>query len=287
MYISGQPVLQAPERRNLSPIEGRAVPEGLEMLLLAANEAGRMKTCRDRRISLEFRSMLHSAALQSHRLAALPDIFQKGYSPFKLPLPTTVPYQAQFPQLMDSRQIPGSGCASQPLPQTEKKVPAESKASEVTVGLSPQSSFKAKSRTCFRLKSKAYRRRNVYKSIIRHMHRFFRDNITGIAHMLSGNGFSKDEIEKAFQSVKQMSDRERFTGMPKKPKGTLNTILSSKNIYVYVLKESIEEMMNGWEERGSKIWEKNVEIYRGVCERYYSKCIKLLQQSTIRPVFIQ
>eukprot|EP00826_Nyctotherus_ovalis_P036538 TRINITY_DN3248_c0_g1_i7.p1 TRINITY_DN3248_c0_g1~~TRINITY_DN3248_c0_g1_i7.p1 ORF type:complete len:256 (-),score=17.48 TRINITY_DN3248_c0_g1_i7:46-813(-) len=240
MYISGQPVLQALEREKLALIESRAIPKGLEMLLRAVNETGHTKSYGDRKINLEFRSILSSAILHSHRLLTLPDIFQTSYKPSMLPPPTTVPYQAQFPQLMSSRQIPGFKSAGQSPLHTEKQVPTENKASEITVGLSPQSSFKATSKSCSRLKSKTYRRRNVYKSIIRHMHRFFRDNINDITHMLTENGFNKGEIEKAFQNVKEMSDREKLAGMPKKPKGTLNTILSSKNIYVYVLKESIE-----------------------------------------------
>jgi len=130
------------------------------------------------------------------------------------------------------------------------------------------------------LTSKSYKRRNVYKSIVRHMHTYFKSNKEQVEIVLEKHGFNKEEIENAFANIREMSDREKCKGKPKRPKSMLSTILSDKNIYVYILKETTGEMINRWErEKDKKILEKNIEIYKGVCKKCYNKCIELLEES--------
>lgn len=136
-------------------------------------------------------------------------------------------------------------------------------------------------------KSKAYKRRNVYKSIIRHMNRYLREDRIKMTSLLENNGFSKEQIEKAYRSVKKVAERERTKGMPKKPKGVLNKILSCKNVFVYILQETLIQMINKCnQDQTNKILQKNIEIYRGVCQKYYNRCIEILAQPIIRSVFL-
>lgn len=136
-------------------------------------------------------------------------------------------------------------------------------------------------------KSKAYRKRNVYKSVVRHMYSYFRENARTMSCILEKNGFGREEIERAFQSVKELSERERLKGKPKKPKSVLHKILSTKNIYVYILKEALWTMMKNWTiNASSKVSKENIEIYKEVCGRYYSKCTMLIAKSAIVPLNI-
>jgi hypothetical protein len=154
--------------------------------------------------------------------------------------------------------------------------------------LHTQSSLEYSSGGCHQgSRSNAYQRRNVYKSIIRHMHKYFKENYQDIIRILKNNGFEKDEIEKTYVVIKRISEQERFKGTPKKPKRTLSTMISNKNIYVYILKETLSQMLNQWEvEKDSKVLQKNLQIYKTVCHKYYNKCIGLLSKPNLSNIRI-
>ena len=46
-----------------------------------------------------------------------------------------------------------------------------------------------------KIEGRAYKRRNVYKSIIRHMARYIVKNRPILTHVLINNGFNQDEID--------------------------------------------------------------------------------------------
>eukprot|EP00826_Nyctotherus_ovalis_P031305 TRINITY_DN249_c0_g2_i3.p1 TRINITY_DN249_c0_g2~~TRINITY_DN249_c0_g2_i3.p1 ORF type:complete len:215 (+),score=25.51 TRINITY_DN249_c0_g2_i3:455-1099(+) len=208
---------------------------------------------------------------------------------FPLPIPASEIYEAQFPKLM-SLHI--KNCT---IPAYVNKPPVlsvntfiEMKIPDVRATVLSQSSQESVPITRPLIsKSKAYRKRNVYKSIVRHMHSYFRENAMTMCSILEKNGFGREEIEKAFQSVKELSERERLKGKPKRPKSILHRILSSKNIYVYILKEALWTMMKNWAINvGSKVSKENIEIYKEVCCRYYSKCTVLIAKTNIAPLNI-
>jgi len=194
-------------------------------------------------------------------------------------------YQAQFPRLMDFKELENKasiyvGPNFQLLAVTSLNSSLSRKPDMREDASFQNSKGSVSSYHKPLLTSKSYKRRNVYKSIVRHMHTYFKSNKKQIEIMLEKHGFNKEEIENAFANIKEMSDREKCKGKPKRPKSVLSGILSNKNIYVYILKESIGEMINRWgKEKDKKILEKNIEIYKGVCKKYYNKCIGLLEES--------
>lgn len=131
-----------------------------------------------------------------------------------------------------------------------------------------------------KLKRKAYEKRNVYKSIIRHTFKYIQDNNWHIIVMLRNQGFTIESIETALQDIELLAKQENEKGKPKNSRKTLNKMLESKSVYTYILKESLEIMINNWRSgTKGKVQRKNVQIYNQVCEEYYNKAISLLNKS--------
>ena len=208
------------------------------------------------------------------------------FRPFITQLHAPRIYHAQFPKLISFQGSEFTASRSPQSPGEDMSLPI--KPSELRTRLLSQSSIKSIVSYENKLqKSKTYRRRNVYKSIIRHMYRYLREHKDEMIQMLKKNGFSNEEIEEACECVKKISERERYKGVPKRPKNTLCLILSSKNIYIYILKEALQNMINSCiDKNNTKILQKNIKVYKEVCKKYYNKCTELLTQFIVRSVFI-
>ena len=130
-----------------------------------------------------------------------------------------------------------------------------------------------------KINGNAYKRRNVYKAIIRRMFSYIQKEKNNVAVLLTESGFSKEQIDSAFLYIQHLNDLDKQKGKSKRPQNTINVILEEKTIYTYILKETLCLMLKGWEtgEKG-KIMKDNVNIYKQVCENYYNKCIQLLTQ---------
>ncbi len=131
-----------------------------------------------------------------------------------------------------------------------------------------------------KLSVNAYKRRNVYKSIIRHMYSYIRKNRDDIIAVLEKNNFSVPEIEHAFFKISYLNDLEKQKGKSKKSQTTVKEIMKKRSIYTYILRETLNAMMQNWGMgRTGKISQENLYIYREVCENYYKKTVELLGQS--------
>jgi hypothetical protein len=130
-----------------------------------------------------------------------------------------------------------------------------------------------------KINGNAYKRRNVYKAIVRRMFSYIQKENDKVVALLTENGFSKEEIDSAFFYIRHLNDLDKQKGKSKRLQNTINGILEVKTVYTYILKETLWLMLRGWEtgERG-KIMSDNVSIYKEVCENYFNRCIQLLAQ---------
>ena len=179
----------------------------------------------------------------------------------QVPPPTFI-YQPRFPNIMDS-------CKNLPL-----SINHDQHKKETTIKRTKHTRKKLNSR---KPKTSSYKRRNVYKSVIRHMLSYSRKNKSEIRKMLESNGFLRSDINKAFEYFSHLSELEREKGSSKRPQRTINDILETKSIYTYILKESLESMMKELEIKGNgKIMRKNINIYIDVCKKYHARCAELI-----------
>lgn len=123
----------------------------------------------------------------------------------------------------------------------------------------------------------AYKRRNVYKSIIRHMFSYIRQNRKEIIEFLTAFGFTLHEIEHAFFKVNYYNDMEREKGNPKRAQAMIKKIITHKSIFSYILREALHCMIRNWSEgKYGKISRENAEIYLDVCNKYYDELVTLI-----------
>ena len=123
----------------------------------------------------------------------------------------------------------------------------------------------------------AYMKRNVYKSIIRHMAGYLHKNYLEAFNMLTQNGYDKPSIESAFKKIKHFNELEKQKRNPKRSQLILSNILKTKSPCTYILKETLIIMRNAWESgKLGRITEENLKIYNEVCQAYYYDAVKTL-----------
>ncbi len=123
----------------------------------------------------------------------------------------------------------------------------------------------------------AYKKRNVYKSIIRHMFGYMRRHREEVMAMLRSKGYRHQEIEHAFFKINYYNDMERQKGNPKKSQAIIKKITKTKCIYTYLLQKTLDLMLKKWETgKLGKVSVENREIYREVCTKYKNEVAKLL-----------
>jgi len=115
----------------------------------------------------------------------------------------------------------------------------------------------------------AYKRRNVYKSIIRHMFAYIRKNRAAVSCLLNEKGFTPLQIEHAYYKMNLYNDLENQSGNPKKSQMILKKIVKRKCVYSYFLKLTLEYMLSNMDNPDiMKLEPTNKEIYTEVCTRY-------------------
>jgi len=130
------------------------------------------------------------------------------------------------------------------------------------------------------LSGKAYKSRNVYKSIIRHLFSYIRKNREDIIRILRDAGFSMPEIEHGFFKVNYYNDLEREQSIKKNSQATIKKMVSKKTIYTYILRETLNTMLHNWDSgKLGKVSETNSEVYKDVCKYFYEEAVRVTGQS--------
>jgi len=130
------------------------------------------------------------------------------------------------------------------------------------------------------LGTSAYKKRNVYKSIVRHMFGYMRKHREEITTILKNARFKTQDIEHAFYKINYYNDMERQKGNPKRSQSIVKKIVNKKCIYTYLLRETLKNMMNIWEQgRMGKVSTANREIYKEVCKKFYNQTVRTLGEA--------
>ncbi len=186
-------------------------------------------------------------------------IFQNVWRPV---YPASIPvFPAQLsPLIPQEKAAPVQAAAMGPTPPPEpEKSESSSKVEHVTYGTTT-----------------AYKRRNVYKSIIRNMNSFIYKHDKELTKILLESGFAQPEINECFQKVGQWSNLEKRAGTSKKSQAMVEKLLSKTHIATYILKEALKAMIDKWENgRVGRISSHNIAIYKETCEKYYQRTIEL------------
>jgi hypothetical protein len=127
------------------------------------------------------------------------------------------------------------------------------------------------------VKGISYESRNVYKSLIRHIFSYTRKNRETIVDILLQSGYTMSEIEHAFYKINCYNELEREKAFKKKAQATIRKMMGAKTIYTYILRETLNALLINWSKgKLGKISEKNCEVYKEVCGRFYQETVEIL-----------
>ncbi len=128
-------------------------------------------------------------------------------------------------------------------------------------------------------RGKSYMYRNVYKSILRNMFSYFKNNKDEMMRILIEAGFDTNEIEHAFFKITYYNDNERKKGNKKLSQRIIKKVLAKKSIYLYVLRETLNAMLKNQEQgKLGRVTKRNYESYTEVCKACYEESVRILSQ---------
>ncbi len=129
------------------------------------------------------------------------------------------------------------------------------------------------------LRGKAYKCRNVYKSVVRHLFSYIRKNREDIMRILTEAGFTTQEIEHGFFKINYYNDLEREQSKKKNSQSTIKKMVAKRTIYTYILRETLNTMLHNWDiGKFGKVSEGNSAVYKDVCKYFYEETVKVLGQ---------
>jgi len=124
----------------------------------------------------------------------------------------------------------------------------------------------------------AYRRRNVYKSIIKRMASYVINNKCDITSLLRKNGYSDSAMQHAFEKVTEYNGLEATKGEAKKSQVILMKMITQKSIYTFILRETLTTMLHEWEQgKIGRVSKRNLKIYKNVCTKFLKEANKVLE----------
>ena len=126
----------------------------------------------------------------------------------------------------------------------------------------------------------AYRYRNVYKSIIRHLYVYAQEHQEKLLTLLKGKGYENRDIQKAFEDIKKFKP----LGIPKEiergAKIKVQEIVKSKTALTHILKETLIYMLEKWKNNElGQLYKVNSTIYAEACNGFLVQIENLLNNN--------
>lgn len=126
----------------------------------------------------------------------------------------------------------------------------------------------------------AYRYRNVYKSVIRHLYVYVQGNGSNLAKSLAQRGYGEETIAACFATIKSFKPE----GLPKEiengAKMRVEEILKAKSVFVYILKETLEHMISKLKtEEYGQLHRTNSEMYVEACTEFLARAESVINEA--------
>ncbi len=128
-----------------------------------------------------------------------------------------------------------------------------------------------------RFQGHSYLYRNVYKSIMRNMNSYVRLNRDEVGRILMKEGYLRPAMEHAFLKLQDYNFKEHKPGGNKMAQEVIKRILSKRNIYAFILRETTHAMLqNGKVGKIGRVAEKN--------SQYYLKAVGIIYEESVKAV---
>ena len=127
----------------------------------------------------------------------------------------------------------------------------------------------------------AYRSRNVYKSIVRHLYTYVKESKEGLTKTLKEVGFGDEEICGAFSEIEAYRNVYRPKDIERNSQVRIEKMLEKKSIFTFILRETLQSMIHDWQQgKYGQLSKTNCTIYLAACTKFYDETLKLLKGIT-------
>lgn len=121
-----------------------------------------------------------------------------------------------------------------------------------------------------------YKYRNVCKYLLRHMNTYTNKSKAKLTELLLNIEYEEKKIKKAFEKLEYYGYLERKKGCKKMSAKLIKYAITTKSIYSYILKETLEDIIQNWNQMNfGKIIRKNLGVYREICSKFYEKLLEI------------
>ncbi len=126
-------------------------------------------------------------------------------------------------------------------------------------------------------KGNSYKYRNVYKSVVRNMYSYIKNNKADIMKILGCAGYNRAAIEHAFLKISDYNDKEHKRGGNKMAQEIVKKMLFKRNIYAFILREATNAMLqNSRSGKFGRVASKNAGTYITAVETIYKESVAVL-----------
>lgn len=126
----------------------------------------------------------------------------------------------------------------------------------------------------------SYRYRNVFKSIIRHMHSCVLSKKDEYIKLMQEQGFTRMTVERAFNRIAIFKNAERKSGKKRLGMNMIKQATEERSVYTYILKDALSSMLLNWDAKDlGRLAERNLATYKSVCTEYYKSINELLKNN--------
>lgn len=124
----------------------------------------------------------------------------------------------------------------------------------------------------------AYKYRNVYKSVIRHLYTYTMENRESIFQLLIEKGFNDEEIKATLEVIKKYRPKDMPKEIEKRAKVRIEEMLKEKSISTYILRETLITMIGKWDKEDyGQLYKANSSIYLEACKKFLDDVETLLK----------
>lgn len=126
---------------------------------------------------------------------------------------------------------------------------------------------------------KSFRKRNVCKSILRRICRTIKNDRSSILKALKEADCKEQAVDKTIIDLITFSEAKWQKEVCEHAHLIINEMLEKRDIYIFLLKETTSKMLEEWSKGCSgKISEKNLTLYKTICNFYYEKAMEVIQK---------
>lgn len=125
---------------------------------------------------------------------------------------------------------------------------------------------------------RAYEVRNVYKSIIRHIHNYTKSNKAALRDHLRVLGYTPEQINSSFDTIQKYKNPNKPKEIERNSQVRVEEMLKVKSPLTHILKKVLKFMLDKWERgRVGQLATENLNVYYETCKKFLERVGRIVK----------